>query len=571
MTNTNSISTICKTCEKEFEIRPEDNIFYEQVKTLPPLHCPDCRAMRRLAFRNERTFYKRPCDLCQKDMISLYTKDGPYTVYCNECWWSDKWDPKSFAKDYDPNKNFFEQYSELQKKVPRLSLMNFNAVRTEYANGTSDNKDCYLIFAGEYNEDCMYSRLVQKCKGCVDCAFIHASELCYECVDVRECFKCMYCQECQSSTDLLFCYNMKNSNDCIFCTNGRNISNSILNIRYTKEEYEKKKAEIFSSYENIEKAKKQFEELKNNSIVKYAAITKCHNVTGDYLHNCYDGVRVFDTTGTKNCSYMADTEESIDSMDCNNFYYKNELCYNIMGALQSSKCANSAYIFYSNEVEYSENCHNLSSAIGCNAIRKGQYMIFNKQYSKEDFYKIKEQIDAQMKRDGGYGQFFPPNLAPFGFNETLGKEYFPITRDEALARGFRWQEQNTGTFGKETMPEELIPKTTEEINDEILKEIFACNECGKNFKITQMELDFYQRMHLPIPHKDFECRHQNRMKKRNPRALYKRSCMCGSAGSPFTTSDHQHEGKCEVEFETSYSPDRPEVVYCEKCYQREFN
>lgn len=56
----------CKTCQKDFEIRNEDLIFYEQVKTIPPLDCPDCRAMRRLAFRNERTFYKRPCDLCKK-------------------------------------------------------------------------------------------------------------------------------------------------------------------------------------------------------------------------------------------------------------------------------------------------------------------------------------------------------------------------------------------------------------------------------------------------------------------------------------------------------------------------
>jgi hypothetical protein len=30
-----------------------------------------------------------------------------------------------------------------------------------------------------------------------------------------------------------------------------------------------------------------------------------------------------------------------------------------------------------------------------------------------------------------------------------------------------------------------------------------------------------------------------------------------------------HQGKCNVEFETSYAPDRSEIVYCEKCYQQE--
>ncbi len=554
---------VCKTCKKDFEIRKEDLIFYDQVKTTPPLHCPDCRSMRRLAFRNERTFYKRNCDLCKKDMVSLYPKDSSYTVYCSGCWWSDNWDPKSFAQDYDSSKKFFEQYAELQKKVPRLSLMNLNAIRTDYANGTSDNKDCYLIFAGEYNEDCMYSRLIQKCKGCVDCAFIHASELCYECIDVRECFKCMYCEQCQSSTDLLFCYNMRNSNNCIFCTNGRNISNAILNVKYTKEEYEKKKAEIFSSYETIEQAKKEYAELKNKIIVKYASATKCHNVTGDYLHNCYDGVRVFDTTGTKNCSYMTDAEESIDSHDCNNFYYKNELCYNMMGVLQSSRCKHGAFIFYSNEVEYSENCHNLTSAIGCNAIRKGQYMILNKEYSKEDFYKIKEEIDEQMKKDGTYGQFFPPEIAPFGFNETLGFDYYPITEKEAEEKGFKWQNQTTGIYSKETINESEMPATIEEVTEDILKEILVCKDCKKNFRITKGEFDFYKRMNIPLPHKDFECRHQDRMAKRNPRKLWHRSCMC-------ELKNHPHGVKnCENEFETSYSPDRKEIVYCENCYQQE--
>jgi len=545
---------ICKTCKKEFEIRKEDLNFYEQVKTIPPLYCPDCRAMRRLAFRNERTFYKRTCDMCKKSMVSLYSASSPFPIYCNECWWSDKWDPKSFAQDYDPNKSFFEQYKELQKKVPRLSLMNLNAVRSEYANGTSDNKDCYLIFAGEYNENCMYCRLVQRCKNTLDSNFIYDSELCYECNDINKCYKCFFSEQCQTSSDLLFCYNMRDSQNCIFCANGRHMTHAIYNKKCTKEEFEAKRKEIFSSYENIEKAKKEFEELKAKTIVKYASAVKCNNVTGDYIHNCYDGVRVFDTSDTKNCSYVADTVDSIDSQDCNNYYYKNSFCYDMMGILQSNNCKHDAYVFYCNEVDYSENCHNLNSGIGCNAIRKGQNMILNKEYPKDEFEKIKKEIAESMKKEGTYGQFFPPELSPFGFNETLGYDHYPITEQEAKERGFNWQKETTGTYNKETIKEPDVPKTIEEVSENILNEILICKDCKKNFRITKGELDFYKRMGLPIPHKDFECRHKDRMKKRNPRKLWHRKCMKES---------------CENEFETSYSPDRPEKVYCEKCYQQE--
>ncbi len=499
---------ICKTCNQEFEIRDADMIFYEQMKTAPPLYCSDCRMARRLVFRNERTLYKRQCDLCRKDIITVYSPESDFQVYCHDCWWSDGWDPKSFGVDYDRTKTFFEQYKELQKKVPRQSMAAVNNVRSDYTNGSAENKDCYMIFAADYNEDCMYSRLLQRDKFCVDCAFLHESELCYECLDSRKCFKCMFCEQCQSSSDLLFCYNMRDSSNCIFCTNGRHLTNAIFNVKYEKEEYEKKKAEILKNYESIEKAKKEFERLKEKTIRKFASQNKCNNVTGDYLYNCHQGVLLYDTYDAKNCSYMTDTESPIDSWDCNNYYYKSQFGYNIMGALEGSQLKNSAFVFYCSGVEYCENCHHLVNGLGCNAIRKGECMILNKTYSKEEYFKLKEKIEVELKQNSVFGQYFPANLAPFCYNETLAHDYFPLTKEESLKRGFRWQEKTTGTYGLETLKE--IPSSIFDISEDILKEIFVCEECKKNFRITQAELSFYKRMNLPLPHKDFECRHKER-------------------------------------------------------------
>lgn len=545
---------VCQTCKQKFEIRDADLVFYEQVKTVPPLFCPECRMAQRLMFRNERILYKRPCDLCKKEMITLYAPESPYKVYCHDCWWSDEWNPKDYGIDYDLNKKFFDQYKELQSKVPRLALAAFSNIRSDYTSGSAENKDCYLIFAADYNEDCMYGRLLQRDKMCVDCAFLHESELCYECIDCRKCFKCMYSEQCQDSTDLLFCYNLRNSNNCIFCTNGRNLSNAIYNIKYNKEEFEKKKREILKDYKSIEKAKKEFEEIKKKTIRKFATQTKCHNVTGDYIHNCQDGVELFDTYDAKNCSYMKDTEKPIDSMDCNNYYYNPHFGYNIMGALEGSMLRNSAFVFYSNEVDYCDMCYNLLNGIGCISIRKGNYMILNKEYPKEEYFEIKNQIEKQLKMDGLLGQFFPPTVAPFAYNESLINDFYPLTKEEVIKRGYKWQEKTTGTYGKETIKTKDIPNSINEVNESILNEILVCEECNKNFIITSAELSFYKRMNLPIPHKDFECRHQDRMEKRNGMKLYHRKCM--------------HEG-CQNEFETSYAPDRPEIIYCEECYKKE--
>ena len=553
----------CQTCKKDFEIRKEDLIFYDQIKVPPPLSCPDCRQQRRLAFRNERTLYRRACDLCKKDGVSLYPSGTKFPVYCHQCWWGDQWDPLSYGMDFDKSRPFLEQYADLKNKVPRVRLLSINSVGSEYENNSSENKNCYLIFAAENNEDCLYGRLVQSCKNSMDCAFLYSSELCYECVDTRKSFNCMYGERLQECVDVLFSFDMRNCQNCIFCVNGRNLTYCILNKQYTKEEFEKKKAEILASYESIEKAKEKFKELRDKALVKYAFATKCVNATGDYMYNCHDGVRIFDASNAKNCSYIADAEDPIDCQDVNNHYFKGERCYNVMGALQDTNCIVDVFVFYCNRVDYSDSTRNSNDCFGCVGLNNKKYCILNKQYEKESFDKLRTQIIAELKKNGVYGEFFPPSISPFGYNDTLAQEYYPLTEAEAKEKGFNWSSGTSGTYGKETVKKENMPQTIAEVEDDILNQVLVCADCDKNFRITNAELQFYRRMGLPLPRKDFECRHQDRMKKRNPRALWHRSCMC-------TLSNHQHgESKCSNEFETSYSPERKETIYCETCYQYE--
>lgn len=553
----------CKNCGKDFTIRLEDCNFYEQIQIPAPKHCPDCRMAQRLAFRNERTLYKRICDLCKKDGVSLYPQNTAFPVYCHKCWWGDGWDPADYAIPYNPDVPFMEQFRKLMEKVPRVALLSLNSLNSDYTNNSAENKNSYLIFAAENNEDCLYGRLVQRCKSVMDCNVIYDSELCYECVDTRNSFKCLYGERLQECMDVLFSFDMRNCQNCIFCSNGRNLKYCINNKQCTKEEYDKNRIEVLASYESIEKAKEKYKFLKGNAIVKYAQSIKCHNLTGDYVYNCHEGIRVFDSENTKNSSYLGSAEGALDCQDCDNLYFKPERLYNVMSTLQSTKCIACTYIFYCNEVYYSDSCHNCANCFGCIGLNKKNYHILNKEYSKNEYHRIKAKIENQMKKEGTYGELFTPLLSPFGYNETLAQEYFPLTEQEAKEKGFNWQNSASGTYGKETIQEKYMPETIEEVTEDILKEVLVCKDCKKNFRITKSELDFYKRMNIPLPHKDFECRHQDRMKKRNPRKLWHRSCMC-------ELKNHIHgAAKCENEFETSYSPDRPETVYCEQCYQYE--
>ena len=81
-------------------------------------------------------------------------------------------------------------------------------------------------------------------------------------------------------------------------------------------------------------------------------------------------------------------------------------------------------------------------------------------------------------------------------------------------------------------------------------------------------------MNLPLPRLCSNCRHYQRIKQRNPLKLWHRQCQCAGEKSDNkvyqNTIQHFHSNEhCPNEFETTYSPDRKEIVYCEKCYQQE--
>ena len=134
--------------------------------------------------------------------------------------------------------------------------------------------------------------------------------------------------------------------------------------------------------------------------------------------------------------------------------------------------------------------------------------------------------------------------------------------------GYRWREKKINEY-QMTIDSKDLPSNLNDVEDSFTKEIIGCqnkdkhsNYCRGAYKITIDELNLYRKLRVPLPRQCFLCRHENRLKMRNPMKLWHRQCMCEK-------ENHGHDGNCTVEFETSYAPERPEIIYCEKCYQQE--
>lgn len=559
----------CQNCKNDFTIEPDDFGFYEKIKVPPPTFCPDCRNRRRLSWRNDTSLYNRTCGLCDKSVVTIYSPDSGVIVYCNKCWWSDKWDPLSYRQAYDFSRPFFEQFKEFILKVPHLALVNDNgtgSVNSEYTQDFSFAKNCYMVFIAWKVENVMYSYYLIAGKDMMDCLNVMSnSGWLYECIQPEECYRVKYSQFTVGCLDSQFLYDCRNCSNCFMCSGLRNGKYCFKNEQYSKEDYEsilnKYKLGTFSGVEN---AQKEFGKFILRTPRRFAHIIHSFNSTGDLLLNAKNSKYCFNVQSPENCKWIDNADSPKDSYDLATGGELSE-CYEGITCDHSNKNLFGMYSWKNQDVEYTHHCHSSKYLFGCVALRSKSYCIFNTQYTKEEYealiLQIKEHMNTMPYQDKNgvlykYGEFYPSELSHFGYNETVAQERSPLSKEEILAKNLNWQENIQRTIGKETIEPQDIPDSIHEVQDSILSEILRCIDCNRNYKIVPDELAFYKRMNIPIPRRCFYCRHQARINRRNPFKLWHRNCM---------------KENCSNEFETTYSPDRPEIVYCEQCYQQEVN
>ncbi|HEV7702579.1 MAG TPA: hypothetical protein VGO63_04030 [Candidatus Paceibacterota bacterium] len=571
----------CQNCKQDFTIEPEDFNFYEKIKVPPPTFCPECRAIRRLMWRNERSLYHNTCASSGKKIISMFAPETGLTVYDRDIWWGDTWDPAFYGQEYDFSKSFFAQFKELLSRVPLANLGNTNMVNSDYANHSLNCRNCFLLYASIGGENVSYSTGLANVKDSMDLYKISKAEQCYDDVLCSGIFNTHFSydsDECINSKFLTSCLNLQ---DCLGCVNLRHKSYCIFNKQYTKEEYEKiRDSYDLGSYEGLEKFKKEYDSFVKAQFRRYAFIYKSVNVTGDNIMNSKNARMVFDIFGElENCKFVchvaAGLKESYDGYGAGahaEFMYES-VDTGAEGSRQLFSVLNHSCM----ETRYTYMCYGAKFLFGCIGVRNHDYYILNKKYTKEEYEKLLPKVIQHMKdmpyvdkkgRIYAYGEFFPEELSPFAYNETIVQEYYPLDVKVILERGLRLKDKEKRDYKIEVKTKDMpdhIKNTDESIVDKIIECMHKgqCEEqCTEAFKILSADLQFYKKINVPLPRLCPNCRHFGRLKKRNPFKLWPRECMCEK-------DTHGHAGKCEVEFETSYAPERPEIVYCEKCYQQE--
>lgn len=538
---------LCRITGQPFEITDEDLAFYAKMNVPPPTICPQERRRRRMVWRNERFLFRGVCELCKKNIITMYPPERTLPILCAECFWSDRWDPTQYGRDVDFSRPFFEQLAELFGVVPQLCMFKGNNVNSDYTLNSIHNKNCYMTSGADYNEDCLYGLNTQRSRDCIDHILIYDCQLCYGCLFSSRLYNCVGCQDSDTCSDSWFLFDCKGSHHCAFSSNLRNKEYVFLNEQLSKEEYERRLAETlqqsfkspFWLYEGLEK-------VKQKAIHHSNFIVNGENVSGNYIRNCKNTRDAYDVEDCEDCRFCYYALSMKDCYDISCVGW-GRLMYEVVsvGAGGAERVLFSNSALESHDIFYSRCIWNCSDLFGCTSLKNHQkYLILNKQYSKEEYEALVPKIIEHMKRTQEFGEFFSPSMSPFEYNRAMTIDHMPLTREEALRSGFRWHD------GQEIGPSAEASGA------------LTCAACQKQYRLVEQEIAFYTKQNIPAPRLCWPCRVQRLIRQRQPYQLFENTCSKCHASIRTPIAPGPSSGEVPV----SGGPGQKEAVYCEKCY-----
>ncbi|KKM03959.1 hypothetical protein LCGC14_1769180, partial [marine sediment metagenome] len=555
-----------------FYVRPEDINFYKKIRVPLPTLSPRERTRRKLAFTNAYNLFKVTSAFSGKSIIALYPPSTPYKIYEHKIWFGDEWDSMDYAVEYKDQKNFFEQYKELQHNVPRHNLyVDGTSVNCDYTNGARRSKNCYFVFGAWQAEDSAYSIELRYSRNCYDCFTLDNSDTCYDCFessDLYHCFFVEYSKHCLNSYLLFDC---RNCDHCFGCTNLRNKKYYFFNKPLTKAAYEKKMRDLnLGSREVLSSLKNKFDALKKEAFYKENHNERAIESYGEYLKGTKHCDACFYSIEGQNLSYCTGGIKTRDSYDLVGGA-GSESCYDSYGSIQSQGIKFSQTVDACRDMEYCDLCTNCHDCFGCIGLRNKSFCIFNKQYSEEEYWKIIDNIKTKMLRDGIYGEFFPPSLSPFPYNISIATSYSGYDDIDVAERyGYRIEniEQDLTEVEGEVIDAQSLPDDIRDVSDDILGIHIFDRAHDRKFLIIKKELEFYRRYHIPLPYHHPSERLTEKRKKIGPLLFELHERSCAKCNKAIQTPYPPRLAVDEVEGEAG-AADGPKNVYCEACYQAE--
>lgn len=398
----------------------------------------------------------------------------------------------------------------------------------------------------------MYCENANGSKSCIECTYTINSELCYDCTWCTNCYNLQssqYSENCSNSFLLKFC---RSCTDCFGCANMQHAQYCIFNEQKTKEEYHEFISRLHLG--SFTERKEITNKVHNHYLqypVPHAVFQQVESVSGNCIQeskDVHDSFFVTESESIKNCFSLS---KSKDCQDVTAYGFGAELFYECMVCGGNSQSLRFCYECFegASDLLYCDSCTASAHCFGCVSLKKKKYCILNKPYSKEEYEQLMPRIIQHLKENGEWSECLPFKFSPIAYNHSLAQRYFPLSKEEALAKGFRWIEQ-TIPEAEYAIEANQLPDTLPESDSSI---IVRSALSGRPFKITTQEIKWYRRLNVPLPRLTYDERMEERAKILGTISLYERPCM-----------------KTGVPLKTNYSPDSPWIVWSRDEWEKEY-
>jgi hypothetical protein len=548
-----------KYCEGEFNIEEEDIKFFKMLRVPPPNYCPTCRRMRRLVHPNFSRLFKHKCNAPNHDemMISILPEECPFPIYDYKYFISDEFDAFSFGIEYKKGDSPMETLFNFRNNFPMPSFLNRDpsSINSEYSNGGRDLKNGYYVTGCYHSENIWYTNNVNKTRNIMDSRVVIDSEFVYEGIFADHIYKSSFIYFSSNCIDSMFLFDCRNCQNCFGCVNLRNAKYCIYNKQFSKTDYESFVESIYPlSREKVSLFKEELFNFTKTLPINGTRNIASTNVSGVNLKNSKNLFDVVDSNHSENIRHADAAINNNNSMDFLFSGGHSSLLYmdtnigsqssNVKFSVQSKFCTDCEFIF---------NSKNLNNCFMCFGLQNKSYCIFNKQYSKKEYYEIVDKIKTEMLKRGEYSDGPGIEFSAQAYNFSLAQISYPLTDEQIIKLGgFIAKEPETNVGNTEVVKYSDLPQTIDEISDDILNKAILCEITGRPFRIIASELEFYRRMKIPLPNIHPAIRIEKMLKFVRDAKKYKTKCA-----------------KCKKNIETIFDPVEKYILYCEKCYQQE--
>ena len=415
--------------------------------------------------------------------------------------------------DYDPTKSFFDQFAELYRnqQFPYVWHVGQND-NSQYSDTCFNTRNAYLSTCVCFDvENILYSlHVAGQCTDVVNSVFVsNGSSIVYNSSDVTESQNVFYSRSINNCYNTWFSTNLIGCQECLGCSDLTNQSYCIDNVQYTKEQYQEKKQAYIA-----------------DKLVAWYTV----DVSSDSsLYQCEDLEQAqycsYVQHGRNVCFVSPDKQsEKKNLYDVISSWSQIDGAYACMGVSpwEHFYCTINSGFAHVWHVMYSMFLAWCSYCLGCIGLKNKQFCIFNKQYTKEERFRVADEILWKMHAAWTLGDFFPASLCPFYVNDTIASlldqsitkeqavEQWYLRRDETLRvwvpewvevvqsrdlGGYEWYMVDGGFVSRS---ENLSESWEYTIHPDILNKVIV-DEWGDYYRIIPLEYKFLKKHWLLLP------------------------------------------------------------------------